>query len=394
MIAPLEGVRVLDLSRVLALPYATMILSDLGAEVIKVERPKIGDETRGWGPPFLGTESAYFLCVNRNKKSITIDLSKEEGQKIIKDLARTSDVLVENFRVGQLEKYNLDYESIKKVNPNIIYCSLTGFGHTGPKKDLPGYDFIIQGESGLMSITGEADGQPMKVGVAIVDVVSGLYAAISILASLYKRKITGGSEHIDLALFDCAVSALVNVASNYLVSGKIPKRYGNGHPNIVPYQSFRCKDGYFNLAVGNDSQFAKLVELLDDDRLRVEKFKKNADRVKNREELIEILQGIFIEKESSYWVDLFRKNNIPAGYINTLDKVFGDSQTIARGMVETLSHKFGELKLVSSPIKLREEKMRKHVSPPLLGEHTEYVLKNILGYSEDKIKQLKENEII
>ena len=220
------------------------------------------------------------------------------------------------------------------------------------------------------------------------------YAAISILASLYKRKINGGSEHIDLALFDCAVSALVNVASNYLVSGKIPKRYGNGHPNIVPYQSFRCKDGYFNLAVGNDSQFSKLVELLDDDRLRVERFKKNADRVKNREELIEILQSIFIKKESSYWVDLFRKNNIPAGYINTLDKVFEDSQTIARGMVETLSHKFGELKLVSSPIKLKEKKMKKHTPPPLLGEHTEYVLKNVLGYSDETIEQLKKGSII
>ncbi len=392
--SPLERIRVLDLSRVLALPYATMILSDLGAEVIKVERPGVGDETRHWGPPFLGTESAYFLCVNRNKKSITVDIKSKEGQKIIKELVKKCDVVVENFRVGELKKYGLDYESLKKENSRIIYCSLTGYGQTGPKKGLPGYDFVMQGESGLMSITGHANGQPMKTGVAILDVVSGLYAAISILSAIIKRDKTGQSEHIDLSLLDCSVSALVNVASNYLVSGRIPKRYGNAHPNIVPYQTFKAKDKYFNLAVGNDNQFRKLVEILDDEKLKDEKFKTNAGRVRNRKELIKILQGIFAEKEASYWVDIFTKNNIPVGLINNLKEVFEDEQIVFRDMVKTLDHKMGKLMLVGSPIKLKESKLRDFSPPPTLGEHTEEILKHLIGYDEHYIKILKENGVI
>ena len=392
--SPLEGVRVLDLSRVLALPYATMILSDLGAEVIKVERPGVGDETRHWGPPFLGTESAYFLCVNRNKKSITVDIKSKEGQKIIKELVKKCDVVVENFRVGELKKYGLDYESLKKENSRIIYCSLTGYGQTGPKKGLPGYDFVMQGESGLMSITGHANGQPMKTGVAILDVVSGLYAAISILSAIVKREKTGQSEYIDLSLLDCSVSALVNVASNYLVSGKIPKRYGNAHPNIVPYQSFKAKDKYFNLAVGNDNQFKKLVEILGNEKLKNEKFKTNAGRVRNRKELIKILQGIFAEKEASYWVDIFTKNNIPVGLINNLKEVFEDEQIVFRDMVKTLDHKMGKLMLVGSPIKLKESKLRDFLPPPTLGEHTEEILKHLIGYDEHGIKVLKEKGVI
>jgi formyl-CoA transferase len=391
---PLENIKILDLSRVLALPYATMILSDLGAEVIKVERPVLGDETRHWGPPFLGSESAYFLCVNRNKKSITIDIKKREGQKIIHNLASICDVFVENYRVGELKKYSLDYENIKKINPSIVYCSLTGYGQNGPKSHLPGYDFIMQGESGLMSITGTQKGQPMKVGVAILDIVSGLYAAVAIIASLYKRQKINKSEYIDLALYDCAVASLANVASNYLVSGKIPKRYGNAHPNIVPYQTFKAKDKYFNLAVGNDEQFKKLTELLSEDYLKQEKFKKNADRVRNRKELIKILQSIFATKKASYWVELFESHNIPSGYINNLKEVFEDDQLIARNMVSVINHTFGTLKLVSSPIKLMNSSIKKPQNPPLLGQDTADVLKNLLHYQESDIECLKKQNII
>lgn len=391
---PLEGIKILDLSRVLALPYATMILSDLGAEVIKVERPMLGDETRHWGPPFLGSESAYFLCVNRNKKSITVDIKKKEGQKIIHDLASICDVFVENYKVGELKRYSLDYENIKKINPSIVYCSLTGYGQNGPKSHLPGYDFIMQGESGLMSITGTQKGQPMKVGVAILDIVSGLYAAVAIIASLYKRQKINQSEYIDLALYDCAVASLANVASNYLVSGKIPKRYGNAHPNIVPYQTFKAKDKYFNLAVGNDEQFQKLTELLSENSLKQEKFKKNADRVRNRKGLIKILQSIFVTKNASYWVELFKSHNIPSGYISNLQEVFEDTQLIARNMLSSINHPFGILKLVGSPLKLMNSGTKISQSPPLLGQDTLYVLENLLGYKKTDIDYLKNKNII
>lgn len=391
---PLDGIKILDLSRVLALPYTTMILSDLGAQVIKIERPLTGDETRQWGPPFLGTESAYFLCTNRNKKSITVDIKQEEGQKIIHSLARMCDVFVENYKVGELKRYFLDYESIEHINPSIVYCSLTGYGQNGPKSHLPGYDFIMQGESGLMSITGASKGQPMKVGVAILDIIAGLHAAIAILASLYKRQKTNQSEYIDLALYDCAVSSLANVASNYLVSGKMPKRYGNAHPSIVPYQTFRAKDKYFNLAVGNDSQFQELTNLLNEERLKQEKFKKNTDRVRNRKELVKILQGIFLTKNANYWVDLFKSHNIPVGHINNLKEVFEDEQLLARNLIETIEHQFGTLKIVGSPLKLRHSSVRKPSTPPLLGQDTVYILKNLLHYSEKDIEQLKSQHII
>lgn len=391
---PLKDIKILDLSRVLALPFATMILSDLGAEVIKIERPVLGDETRHWGPPFLKSESAYFLCVNRNKKSITVDIKKKEGQKIIHDLASICDVFVENFKVGELKKYSLDYENIKKVNPSIVYCSLTGYGQNGPKSNLPGYDFIMQGESGLMSITGTPKGQPMKVGVAILDIVSGLYATIAILASLYKKQKINQPEYIDLALYDCAVASLANVASNYLIGGKIPKRYGNAHPNIVPYQTFRAQDKYFNLAVGNDEQFQKLAELLNDNNLKQKKFKKNADRVRNRKELVKILQNIFATKNSSYWVELFKSHNIPAGHINNLKEVFEDDQLISRNMLSLIKHPFGTLKLVNSPLKLTNSDNKIPQSPPLLGQDTLYVLKKLLHYKETDIKRLKSENII
>ena len=378
----LSGIRVLDLSRVLALPYATMILGDLGAEVIKVERPGKGDDTRSWGPPYFGTESAYYLCANRNKKSITVDIKSAEGQKVIKDLAAKSDIVVENFKVGELKKYGLNYESLSKINSKLIYCSLTGFGQNGPKSKLPGYDFMIQGISGIMSITGESDREPMKVGVAIVDIVAGLYAVTAILASLYKRDKSGKGEYIDIALFDTAVSWLANVGSNYLVSGKIPERFGNAHPNIVPYQTFKAKDEYFNLAIGNDAQWGRFVTILGNNKFRREQFKTNADRVRNRKELIALLKPIFLKKNVSEWIKILEKESIPCGKILTLDKVFSDAQLNFRNMIQTVKHPFGKLKLVGSPIKLKNHPIKQPTYPPTLGEHTDYVLKTVLEYSK------------
>ncbi len=378
----LSGIRVLDLSRVLALPYATMILGDLGAEVIKVEKPGKGDDTRSWGPPYFGTESAYYLCANRNKKSITVDIKSAEGQKVIKDLAAKSDIVVENFKVGELKKYGLNYESLSKINSKLIYCSLTGFGQNGPKSKLPGYDFMIQGISGIMSITGESDREPMKVGVAIVDIVAGLYAVTAILASLYKRDKSGKGEYIDIALFDTAASWLSNVGSNYLVSGKIPERFGNAHPNIVPYQTFKAKDEYFNLAIGNDAQWERFATILGNSKFKREQFKTNADRVRNRKELIALLKPIFLRKNVSEWIKILEKESIPSGKILTLDKVFSDAQLNFRNMIQTVKHPFGKLKLVGSPIKLKNHPIKQPTYPPTLGEHTDYVLKTVLEYSK------------
>src|SRR5215204_1695908 len=298
MLQPLEGFRILDLSRVLAGPYCTMLLGDLGAEVLKVERPGVGDDTRAWGPPFADGESAYYLCANRNKKSITVNLKSTAGQDIIRQLARISDVLVENYKVGELATLGLGYEDLKQSNPGLVYCSITGYGQTGPDKDLPGYDFVIQGRGGVMSITGAPDGEPMKVGVAVVDITAGLYAANAIQAALLARSKTGKGQAIDIALLDAQVAWLANVASNYLVSGKQPGRFGNAHPTIVPYQSFRARDGFFCLAVGNDGQWQKLCTLVDQPELvRDPRFATNPARVQHREALIPRLQAIFQAQE-------------------------------------------------------------------------------------------------
>jgi len=295
---PLAGVKVLDLSRVLAGPYCSMMLGDLGADVIKVERPKVGDETREWGPPEAGGESAYYLCVNRNKRSITVDLKSPEGQEIIRRLAKRSDIVLENYKVGTLQRFGLGYEDLKRVNPSIIYCSITGFGQNGPYKDRPGYDFIIQGMGGIMSITGEPDGPPMKVGVAIVDITAGLFACSAILAALYHREKTGKGQYIDIALLDAMVAWLANVGSNYLVSGEIPKRYGNAHPNIVPYEPFKTKDGtYINIGVGNDRQWKKFCEIAGLEHLADDpRFATNPQRVIHRKELIPIIAEKMLER--------------------------------------------------------------------------------------------------
>lgn len=377
---PLHRIRVLDLSRVLAGPYCTMVLGDLGADVIKVESPD-GDETRAWGPPFTNGESAYYLCVNRNKRSIVVDFKTDEGRKILQELVKQSDVLVENFRPGTLARFSLDYESASKANPNLIYCSITGFGQTGPLRDRPGYDFMIQGMGGLMSITGVPDGEPMKVGVAVTDLFAGQNAVIAILAALQARTQTGKGQHLDISLFDSQVAMLANIASNYLVSGNLPKRYGNAHANIVPYQSFQASDAWFVLAVGNDRQFEKLCEVISKREVASDvRFRLNAERVKHREELIPILKPVFLTKTSSEWLSKLENAGIPCGPINSLDEVFSMPQVEARQMLIHIEHpEIEDLRLVGSPLKFSDTPVDFRLPPPRLGEHTEEVLKELFG---------------
>ena len=375
---PLHGVRIVDLSRVLAGPYCTMVLGDLGADVIKVESPE-GDETRGWGPPFAEGESAYYLCVNRNKRSIVVDFKTEEGRTVIHQLIKGSDVLVENFRPGILSRYSLDFETVSAINPSLIYCSITGFGQTGPLHDKPGYDFMIQAMGGLMSITGEANGEPMKVGVAVADLFAGQNAVIAILAALQARTQTGKGQHLDISLFDSQVGMLANVASNYLISGNLPKRYSNAHANIVPYQSFQASDAWFVVAVGNDRQFERLCEVIGNWGLvSDERFNSNSNRVKNREELVSILRPIFLTKTSMEWLSLLEATGIPCGPINTLDKVFSMPQVEAREMLVHMKHAtIGDLSLVGSPLRFSDTPVEYKLPPPRLGEHTEEVLKEL-----------------
>ena len=392
----LADIKVLDLSRVLAMPYCSMMLGDLGAEIIRVERPGVGDETRHWGPPWAGELSAYYLCTNRNKKCITIDLKKQEGQEIIRRLAQRSDIFLENFLPGSLAEMNLGYEDIKSLNPKIIYASVTGYGQNGPYRDFPGFDFIIQAQGGLMSVIGDSDGPPMKVGVAIVDITAGLFACSAILAALHYREQTGIGQHIDIALLDAQVAWLANQASNYLVSGKIPRRMGNAHPNIVPYETYQAKDGiYIALGVGNDNQWrklcklAKLEHLMDDPR-----YASNPKRVENRKELVSILQKIFLQKDSGEWIKLLTEAEIPSGPINTIDRVFADPQVLAREMLVGMEHPaIGPIKLVGSPMKLSETPVQYRIPPPLLGEHTEEILRDVLGYDKPKIARLKEEKV-
>jgi len=378
---PLHGVRVLDLSRVLAGPYCTMVLGDLGADVIKVEPPD-GDETRAWGPPFAGGESAYYLCVNRNKRGMTVNLKTDEGRDIVRKLAGRSDVLVENFRPGTLARFGLDYETLRSDSPGLVYCSISGFGQTGPLRDRPGYDFMIQAMGGLMSFTGEPDGEPMKVGVAVTDITAGLYAVIAILAALQARTVSGEGQYLDISLFDSQLGWLANVASNFLVSGNLPNRYGNAHANIVPYQSFRASDGYFALAVGNDKQFARLCNLIGRPELASDtRFATNTARVYHREELIPLLETVFPSRRADEWLSALEEAEIPCGRINTLDKVFAEPQVTAREMLIEMEHPtVGTLPLVGSPLKFGETPVTYHRPPPRLGEHTEEILKDVLGH--------------
>ena len=380
---PLQGVRVLDLSRVLAGPYCTMVLGDLGADVIKVEPPE-GDETRGWGPPFAEGESAYYLCVNRNKRGIVINLKTDEGRKILRDLALQSDVLVENFRPGTLKKFGLDFETLHELNPKLIYCSITGFGQTGSMKDKPGYDFMIQALGGLMSITGEPEGEPMKTGVAVVDLFAGQNAVIAILAALQARILTGRGQQLDIALFDSQLGWLANVASNYLISGKLPKRHGNAHPNIVPYQSFQASDGWFAIAVGNDRQFVRLCDLIGKPEFAAdEKFATNSARVQNRAELIPLLIDIFKAASVSDWLTKLDEAEIPCGPIQNFEQVFSMPVVGEREMLVKMEHPtIGKLPLVGSPLKMSDTPVEFRIPPPLMGEHTEEVLRE-LGWGDE-----------
>lgn len=395
MKAALEGVKILDLTRVLAGPYCTMILADLGADVIKVEAPGGSDETREWGPPFKNGVSAYYLCANRNKRSITVNLKTPEGRNIIRELAKESDVLIHNFKTGSMEKWELDYQTLQSINPKLVFCSITGFGETGPFKHLPGYDYIIQGMSGLMSITGSHESGPMKIGVAMVDILAGLYSVISIEAALLEREKSELGQKVDISLLDSAVSSLANVASNYLVSGNIPERLGNHHPNIVPYSTFQALDGQIIIAIGNDRQFADLCAMMglssiaNDDRFRT-----NHARVKNRIELTRIIDEKLKTKTVEEWVTLFSNKNIPCGPIQTMDQVFSHPQIIAREMVVNTNHpEAGEVKLVGSPIKMSRSMVQIKRHPPMPGEHTDEILKEA-GYTEEDIATMKQENIV
>lgn len=391
----LHGVRVLDLSRVLAGPYCTMVLGDLGAEVIKVEPPE-GDETRAWGPPFAAGESAYYLCINRNKRGMVVNLKTDEGHGLLRELALKSDVLIENFRPGTLARYGLDYDMLRSDHPRLVYCSISGFGQTGPLRDRPGYDFMIQAMGGVMSVTGDPEGEPMKVGVAAADLFAGQNAIIAILAALGARERTGEGQYIDIALFDSQLGWLANVASSFLISRDLPKRYGNAHPNIVPYQVFAASDGWFALAVGNDKQFAHLCELVGRPELGSdERFATNAVRVNNREELIALLKSIFSLRSVDEWLSMLEAAGIPCGSINTLDKVFAGPQVAAREMLVTMEHPtIGDLPLVGSPLSFSGTPVEYKLPPPLLGQHTREILREILGYSEEEIESLKANGVI
>jgi crotonobetainyl-CoA:carnitine CoA-transferase CaiB-like acyl-CoA transferase len=403
---PLSHVKVLDLSRILAAPWAGQILADLGAEVIKVERPGAGDDTRTWGPPFLKDaegrdtkEAGYYLAVNRGKRSITVSLDKPEGQKIVRELAAKADIVLENYKAGTLARYGLDEASLRKVNPRLIYCSVTGFGQTGPRRDQPAYDFLIQAMGGLMSVTGEKDGKPgggpQKVGVPIVDIMTGMYTAVSVLAALARRNETGVGGNIDIAMLDVQVATLANQAMNYLVSGKVPRRNGNAHPNIQPQDVYACADGDVILVVGNDGQFGKLCQVfghpewVDDER-----FATNAQRVRNIGELSALLRDAFGEWEREKLIAALDTAGVPCGPINTVADVFKEPQVLAREMLRRVPHPAGvEVPLVASPIRFDGDALPIRSAPPLLGQHSADILSE-LGYAPADVAALREQEVI
>ncbi len=407
MSGPLSHVKVLDLSRVLAAPWAAQNLADLGAEVIKVERPLKGDDSRAYAPPYLKDaqgketrESAYFCAANRGKKSITINISKPEGQRLVRELAKQCDVLIENYKVGDLARYGLGYDDLKALNPGIIYCSVTGFGQTGPDKDKPGYDFMAQGMGGLMSITGERDdlpgGGPQRVGVPIIDLTTGMYATIAICAAIANRAVTGKGQWIDVALLDSCVAFLANQAMNFFATGESPRPLGNAHPNIVPYQTFKTADGALILACGNDNLFNKFCDVAGCAHLAKDpRFSTNGERVKNRDEITRLLNEVFLKRPTREWVKLLDEAGVANGPINTIEKVFDEPQVQARGMKIELPHAgAGKVPLVASPMKFSGTPIRHEMPPPVLGQHTDEILSGVLNKNADEIAKLKAGGIV
>ncbi len=407
MAGPLGHLTVLDLSRVLAGPWCTQLLADLGATVIKVEKPGSGDDTRAWGPPFLKdragrdtTEAAYYLACNRGKLSVAVDFTQPDGQALLRALARGADVVVENYKVGGLAKYRLDYASLAAENPRLVYCSITGFGQTGPYADRAGYDFIIPGMGGFMSVTGERDalpgGGPQKAGIAISDLMTGMYAATAILAAIAQREVSGRGQHIDAALLDTTVAMMAVMDMNYLVGGKAPGRVGNAHANIVPYEVFRCRDGHLILAVGNDGQFAKFCEVAGrGEWARDPRYAKNVDRVRNREALVPLVAGVMATRQRDDWLAALEAVGVPCGPINTLDQVFADPQVLARGMKLELPHPLaGSVPQVGNPLKFSATPIAYERAPPLCGEHTAEVLRERLGLTDAAIAALAARGVI
>jgi crotonobetainyl-CoA:carnitine CoA-transferase CaiB-like acyl-CoA transferase len=401
----LEGIKVLDLSRILAGPWASQVLADFGATVWKVEKPGVGDDTRHWGPPYLdaasgpGSMSAYFLAANRGKHSLCIDITRKEGQRLVIELAKQADVLIENYKVGGLARYGLDYGSLSALNPVLIYCSVTGFGQTGPKAHEAGYDAMIQASGGLMSVTGEPaedGGQPQKVGVAVTDLMTGMYAATGILAALNQRHLTGEGQHIDLSLLDTQVAMLANQGMNYLVSGQVPQRHGNGHPNIVPYQSFTCADGEILLAVGNDAQFSKACAVLGLDELAEnERFMTNQGRVEHRTELVPQLARVLLSNDCQHWLDALQAVGVPCGPVNDVGQALNQPQVQHRGMVFNMTSDAGaQVPQLANPLKFSAAELSYRLPPPVLGGSTYEVLSGTLGLSEDEIRALVERGVV
>ena len=393
---PLAGIRILDLTRVLAGPYCTMFLGDLGAEVVKVEQPGVGDDTRGWGPPFAGGESAYFLCTNRNKKSLTVDFKSAEGIALVRKLAARADVLIENFRPGAMERLGLGDKELRATNPRLVYASLSGFGADGPMADIPGYDLIVQAWGGLMSITGTAESGPLKVGVAIIDLVAGLMLGKSIVAALYAREKSGVGQRVDTSLLEAEVAALINAGSNYLIGGKVPGRWGNAHPTIVPYQSFQTADSFLVLGAASEAIWKRLCpalghgELADDPR-----FAKNADRVEHRQDLIALLAAIFLTRTTAEWVAALTEADVPCAPVQTIDQVFAAPQVLHRNMLVEVEHPTaGTVKLAGIPVKFSATPASVRLPPPLLGQHSEDVLSSWLGMSIEEIENLKRKSVL